>query len=177
MASPKQYPSKEYFDSIFEVKKDALYYKIGYNPIKFSGKKAGRVQKAKYKEYHQVKVRGQTYYAHRVIWIMKKGPIPDGLFIDHINGCGTDNSIENLRLVTPIENNRNKRRSSRGSASGYTGVTFDKQAGKWKAHIHVDNLNKNLGLFDCKHEAYRKRRKADVEYGFDASHGASIIPS
>jgi len=177
MATPKQYPGKEYFDAIFEIKENALYYKIGFIPARFSGKKAGRVQRAGYKEYHQVKVKGRAYYSHRVIWIMINGPIPDGLFIDHMNGCGTDNRIENLRLVVPLENNRNKRRSSRGSASGYTGVTFDKNSGKWKAHVQVGSSHKNLGLFDCKHEAYRKRREADVKYGFDTSHGASVIPS
>lgn len=33
-------------------------------------------------------------------------PIPEGMEIDHINGCTTDNRAENLEPVTSAENNR-----------------------------------------------------------------------
>lgn len=42
---------------------------------------------------------------HRVVWEAVHGPIPDGLFINHINGVKHDNRIENLELVTASENN------------------------------------------------------------------------
>jgi len=39
---------------------------------------------------------------------MVNGPIPEGLFIDHINRVRFDNRINNLRLVTHSENMLNR---------------------------------------------------------------------
>ncbi len=44
--------------------------------------------------------------AHRLIWIVAKGDIPDGLEVNHINGLKTDNRINNLELVTRADNVR-----------------------------------------------------------------------
>lgn len=43
-------------------------------------------------------------YAHRLIWETVHGPIPPGLYIDHLNGRKADNRIANLDAVTPSEN-------------------------------------------------------------------------
>jgi hypothetical protein len=48
------------------------------------------------------------YLAHRLAWVYVNGEIPDGLFIDHINGKRNDNRIENLRLATPMQNGNNR---------------------------------------------------------------------
>lgn len=52
----------------------------------------------------------QNVYAHRVIWESLHGPIPDGLRVNHINGCKADNRIANLELVTESENMRHAHR-------------------------------------------------------------------
>lgn len=171
----KKYPSKEYFLNIFEYVSGKLHYRKDYKNKKFAGKRAGREQKAGYKSYWQVKSEGKLYYEHRVVWIMFFGEIPSGMVIDHINAYGKDNRIENLRVVDVTTNNRNKARSSRGSASGYTGVTFDKSCRKYKAHIQVKGKHINLGLFSSPTEAYSARLRANVKYGFETSHGASMI--
>lgn len=171
----KAYPPPDYFQGIFTYKNGDLFFRDDYARRHYAGRRAGRIQKAGYKEYRQVKVEGRSYYAHRVVWIMHNGPIPDGKQIDHINGCGVDNQIENLRLVDPVENNRNKRRTHRGSGSGYTGVTYDKHAGRWKAHIEVGGRHINLGHYPTPEEAYKARRLADEKYGFDVSHGVFAL--
>jgi hypothetical protein len=59
--------------------------------------------------YRTFVVNGKRLYCHRVIWEMVNGPIPDGLCIDHIDGNGLNNRVDNLRAVTLSENQRNRR--------------------------------------------------------------------
>ena len=55
--------------------------------------------------YRRVRMGRNTYqYEHRVIWEMHNGPIPEDMQVDHINGIRDDNRIENLQLLTLIEN-------------------------------------------------------------------------
>ena len=45
-----------------------------------------------------------TYYNHRFVFEVFKGPIPKCLEIDHINGIKSDNRIKNLQLLTHNQN-------------------------------------------------------------------------
>jgi hypothetical protein len=56
--------------------------------------------------YAQVRANGRTAYAHRISYEMHKGPIPDGLHIDHLcrnRGCVNPAHME---AVTKKENDR-----------------------------------------------------------------------
>ena len=44
---------------------------------------------------------------HRLVWEAFHGPIPDGMQIDHINTVRDDNRLENLRTVSPKDNQNN----------------------------------------------------------------------
>ena len=46
----------------------------------------------------------KSYYQHRFVYEVFKGPIPRCLQTDHINGVKTDNRIKNLQLLTPKKN-------------------------------------------------------------------------
>lgn len=48
----------------------------------------------------------QVYSVHRLVWEAFKGPIPEGMIIDHINGNGCCNWITNLQVITYLENTR-----------------------------------------------------------------------
>lgn len=93
---------------------------------------------------------------------MHNGPIPDGLFIDHINRNRTDNRIENLRLVTHKENMRNMSRRI-DNRTGITGVQWNKKMYKWTAHLNLwGEKQLYLGSYETKAEAVAARRAAEV---------------
>ena len=78
-------------------------------------------------------------YAHRLIWFIHNGPIPDNMMVDHINLDKLDNRIENLRLVNKSGNAQNSKRA---------GCWLDSRSGKWRAQIKLDGKAKHLGLYD-----------------------------
>lgn len=78
---------------------------------------------------------------------------PRGIQVDHINGDGLDNRRENLRLVSPSENMRN-RPAPKSNKSGYKGVSFYKSRGLWQAQIQVEGKKKTLGYFSSPEVAF-----------------------
>lgn len=48
----------------------------------------------------------RVYSVHRLVWEAFKGPIPEGMIIDHINGNGCCNWITNLQVIAYSENTR-----------------------------------------------------------------------
>lgn len=115
--------------------------------------------------YLRVSIGGQSnkreYLLHRLIWMMQHGEWPDGE-IDHINRIRTDNRISNLRICTNAENKQNLSLRS-NNTSGYTGVSYWKAMGKWRADITVNHKIKHLGRFDTPEEAYSAYLAAKAE--------------
>ena len=64
--------------------------------------------------YKKTTVRGKSVYVHRHVWEQAYGTIPEGMQIHHINKVITDNRIENLELVTPMENMNKSDRWGKG---------------------------------------------------------------
>lgn len=59
---------------------------------------------------------------HQVVWVLNHGTLPS--MIDHINGNPRDNRIENLREVSPSENDMNRVFAWKPNAStGLPGVS------------------------------------------------------
>lgn len=69
------------------------------------------------------------------------------LHVDHINGNGLDNRKENLRLVSRNQNMRNLNHKRSNNSSGYRGVCYDKNSGKWLSYIYVNSKQIKLGRF------------------------------
>jgi len=76
----------------------------------------------------------RKYYLHQLVFLMHHGYIPSN--IDHIDGNGSNNRIENLRLATVSENMYNTKINTKNT-SGFKGVHFNKQKQKWQAKLWV----------------------------------------
>ena len=100
---------------------------------------------------------GGLYFHHLVL------PNSSSLDVDHINGNCLDNRRENLRLVTRSQNCANKVKS-KSNTSGYKGVHFCIQTGKWRAIIMVKGKSKGLGRFATKEEAAQRYNQAACAY-------------
>jgi hypothetical protein len=124
------------------------------------------------KKYLRLSYRNKNVYAHRVIWALAHGDIPEGMSIDHINGNGADNRLSNLRLTSHSENLKNSR-LSRKNTSGALGVYWKKDVCKWVATIAINGKNKMIGAFDDIEAARLARKKADGLYGYHPNHGES----
>lgn len=78
---------------------------------------------------------------------------PKTTLIDHINGNTLDNRKGNLRQSTVAENNSNLTRVRKNNTSGYRGVYYNSNAGKWVAQANLNNIRYYLGLFNTPEKA------------------------
>lgn len=128
-----------------------------------SGAEVGAVNANGYKLIY---IGWTPYMAHRLAWLYVYGVMPYE-FLDHINGDRSDNRISNLREATMKENLWNVKRHS-DNKSGYKGVHYHKQNGKWRAQGMANGKRYHLGLFDSPdkaHQAYCEfARNAFGEY-------------
>lgn len=159
------------WNDIFEYRDWALYWRIKPGKSMLLGSKAGTIRK---NGYLSVGFGRSEFYIHRIVWEMHNGSIPDLMQIDHIDQIRTNNKIENLRLVTSAENNRNQT-MQHNNTSGYTGVTWRKDRCKWSARIEFEGKVRYLGNFSKFDEAVAARKLAEHMFGFHENHGKRKI--
>ena len=125
---------------------------LRWSEDRFSGKSNGKLEINKGdpagdltdKGYYRVIVNGKRLFAHRVIYEMFNGKIPTNKFIDHIDGVRSNNTINNLRLVSCEGNSRNhkKRKTNKTGITGVTLLTTHK--GKYEHYMaHCYDLKGN----------------------------------
>lgn len=120
-----------------------------------TGKKYGHV--ARWEPGHL-----RVYLHHQVLGVVT--------LLDHVNRNALDNRKENLRRATNAENAQNQ--DSRGGASRFRGVTWDRSRGKWRAQCVVDGKCHNLGRYDSEEEAgvvASRFRAAHMPFSEDAA--------
>lgn len=148
----------------FFVYKDGKLYK---KPVVMNDKDIGCHTQKGYRSYY---FKGKQYIVHRTIYEMHHGKIAKGMLIDHIDGNPRNNRIENLRMVTPSENQRNCKRKS-NNKSGVTGLFWLRQNGRWRVQLNVKGKIHYLGCFRSKTEAIKVRKDAEKRLGFHPNHG------
>lgn len=124
------------WSDVFEYYCGSLIWKVRLGSRQNVGDIAGSLHRST--GYLRVGYRGKQYLTHRVVWEMHHGEIPTGMQIDHINGNREDNSIDNLRLVTPQQNKWNLLK-----VKGWTYVD-----GKYQSRIKLNGKTIVLGYFD-----------------------------
>lgn len=109
--------------------------------------------------YIRVRILGKEYRAHRIIWEMLRGPIPEGYLVDHIDGDVYNNKIENLRLATRQQNNANSLGKNGLLPKGVT----KNPSGKYRARATIMGVTYSLGTFNTVEEASRAVQKKHDE--------------
>ncbi|WP_198136981.1 HNH endonuclease signature motif containing protein [Nitrobacter hamburgensis] len=128
-----------------------------------------------YSGYIICEIGGKHHAIHRLIWQLERGPIPEGFFVDHIDGNRSNNRLDNLRLVTMEGNAHNMAMTSRNK-SGRIGVCWAPSQKTWFAYINVDKKLKILGRTKTKQEAINLREEAERKYGYHQNHGRRATP-
>ena len=83
--------------------------------------------------------------------------------VDHINIDRLNNHVDNLRMASDSQNQRN-RVSLKGSSSKYKNVYWDRRSGKWRVTIRVNGKKKHIGLFTNEEEAGRAADEAARDF-------------
>ena len=136
---------------------------------KCAGTPAGTIYKTGYVRVQWRAMGVKSYLAaHRVAWVIHHGRIP-ACEIDHINGDRADNRISNLREVTRVQNNRNKKKR-KDNTSGATGIYLTPN-GKFRAIMRSGGVNINLGTFSNKFDAILVRLLTEKKYEYTMRHG------
>lgn len=158
--------TRERLHELFDYRDGHLYHKQHRGGIKKVGDIAGSINSA---GYICIRVDGKKYLAHRLIWLMTYGVLPE--FLDHINGIKTDNRWCNLRIASKAENNHNAK-LRKDNTSGVKGVSFIKQDKKWKAEIMVHGVRVWREKFNTLEEATQAIQSARMSLHKEfANHG------
>jgi len=101
-------------------------------------------------------------YMHCLV-LARSGLMVDGRHVDHVDGNGLNNCRGNLRASTTSQNHAN-RPGNRNNTSGFKGVSWNRGAGKFEAHITVSRHKLHLRYFDDPRDAARAYNEAALKF-------------
>ena len=114
---------------IYDPEEGVLTWKVSRGRVA-KGQRAGAAHN---QGYRQVRVAGENFLEHRVIWKMQTGEWPpEDKVIDHINGDKADNRWANLRLLSQA---RNVGRAQKPRGDLPRGVWLDQRRGTYNVNI------------------------------------------
>jgi hypothetical protein len=118
--------------------------------------------------YVYIKLCGKKVGAHRVIFYMHHGWVPEE--VDHKNRIRHDNRIDNLRDPGSHTNNLGNQSHQTGRSSKYKGVCWDKSRGKWMAMIKNNRKKNFLGRFSDEKLAAQAYNDAAISFFGEFAH-------
>lgn len=110
------------------------------------------------KGYISTRIEGKTTMLHRFILDTNQERE-----VDHVEGRPWDNRKEKLRIVSHQENMMNRKKSVKNS-TGVTGVSVEKDTGKFRAEIFYYGKKYSLGCFKTLEEAKQARLQAEEKF-------------
>ena len=122
-----------------------------------SSRAAGCTQSGR---YLAIRFRDRLWLNHRLAWLYHYGVEPTD-HIDHIDGDGCNNRIENLRECLPFENGQNRNSLNRNNTSGFAGVCETPYG--WSAEIMLHRKKHSLGLYPTAVAANAAREEAKLK--------------
>jgi len=120
------------------------------------------------------RISGNTYYATRnssrkngkrkIIFMHREitKSLPSQ-YVDHKNGNGLDNQLNNLRTCNKQQNHFNQK-TNKNNTSGFKGVIWHKQLNKWQSRICVNRKRIYLGHFNNIIDAAKAYNEAAMKY-------------
>lgn len=120
--------------------------------VRYAGEVAGRTNINRRRPVCEIKIDGKLYLAHRLAWLYMTGDWPPNE-IDHRDTDSLNNRWNNLRRATRSQNNSNVG-PQKNNSTGFKGVSFHKDRGKYVAQIMANRKIHYLGYFDDPEKAY-----------------------
>ena len=157
--------SKQIAD-LFIYKNNKLYWRNRVNSNVAAGAEAGTVSPL---GYVKICYKRQIYYAHRLIFLLVNGFLPDE--VDHIDGNPNNNKITNLRAAQRHENCQNTRKR-KDNVSGIKNVCWFKPRGKWKVELQVNKKRVHIGYYENITDAAKAATIARNKYHGDFARDA-----
>ena len=112
----------------------------------------------------------KRYTCSRIIFLLTKGYLTKGKFIDHQDNNALNNNPDNLRESTKGQNAQNRGMRSDNS-SGHKNVFWHKEKDKWHVRIRKNGKCHYLGFYvnleDAIKVAIEARKKLHGEFGRD----------
>ena len=164
--------NEDLLKELFEYDGFNLLWKVKKADRTKIGSIAGWIEKGSNMGYRRIEINGKKYPAHRLILMWHGIKVPKELDVDHINHDRADNRIENLRLVTRLENMRNKK-LYKNNKSGQHGIEVLENG--YKVTIGVEGETVYLGRYETINQALEAREQALSEHGFHENHNIKRI--
>ena len=138
-------PSQQHLLALFDYCSDSgeLFWKVSAGTRRKPTEVAGSTN---LEGYRIVRIDGQNFPAHRLIWKMQTGKDPQ--ILDHISGGS--NAWSNLRECTVSQNAANRRGPERDSASGYRGIRR-RNGTYWEARVMCEGVRRQKTFPDSRY--------------------------